>query len=134
VCSRSEKAYRTGAQGSVSAHNAFLQIGVELGIPGLALFVFLLYRAVKTAVAASASRDNRRELAMEAWLARGCGIVGVWVYRVGFSLFAGVLEHSVPTSRNFGVLYVSRRTRPGSAPRIDEQAAGDTAASLWKTP
>src|SRR5215471_3448253 len=30
-----------------TVHNSFLQIGAELGIPGLALFVFLLYWAVK---------------------------------------------------------------------------------------
>lgn len=60
-----------GGRGKWStAHNAFLQIGAELGIPGLALFLFLLYRGVKNCRRVIRLARQRPELATEAWLAR----------------------------------------------------------------
>jgi O-antigen ligase len=60
-----------GGKGKWStAHNAFLQIGAELGIPGLALFLFLLYRGVKNCRRVIRLARQRPELAKEAWLAR----------------------------------------------------------------
>jgi O-antigen ligase len=54
-----------------TAHNAFLQIGVELGVPGLALFVFLLYRTVKNCHIVMRLARQLPQLSVEAWLARG---------------------------------------------------------------
>src|SRR5262249_18387629 len=54
-----------------AAHNSFLQIGTELGIPGLALFIFLLYRAVKNCRVVMRRARQRPQLSVEAWLARG---------------------------------------------------------------
>ncbi|TMK82137.1 MAG: hypothetical protein E6G47_01260 [Actinobacteria bacterium] len=118
-----------------SAHNAFLQIGVELGIPGLALFGFLLYRAVKNCRRVIRLARQRRELAMEAWLARSVEL-SVYAFIVGsFSLsqaYSSILYLLVAISVVLVRLASARGA--GSAPRIDEQAAGDTAGSSGKTP
>ena len=54
-----------------TAHNAFLQIGVELGIPGLVLFIFLLYRTVKNCHIVMRLARQHPQLSVEAWLASG---------------------------------------------------------------
>lgn len=69
-----------------TAHNSFLQIGAELGLGGLALFVALLVRTVVSCrTAARAARADSR-LARRAWLAPGVEM-SVYGYIVaGFSL------------------------------------------------
>jgi O-antigen ligase len=69
-----------------TAHNAFLQIGAELGITGLALFIYLLYRGVKNCrrVVRLAERDPA--LVREAWLARSIEISLYGYIIVGLTL------------------------------------------------
>ncbi len=55
-----------------TAHNAFLQIGTELGIPGLVLFAFLLYRAARNCHVVTRRARQEPHLSVEAWLA--CGV------------------------------------------------------------
>src|SRR5215469_7225563 len=69
-----------------TAHNSFLQIGAELGIPGLALFVFLLYRAVKNCHRVIHLARQRPELTTEAWLSRGVELSVYGFIVAGFSL------------------------------------------------
>jgi O-antigen ligase len=69
-----------------SAHNAFLQIGVELGIPGLALFVFLLYRTVKNCRRVIRLARQQPGMATEAWLARSVELSLYGFLIVGFGL------------------------------------------------
>src|SRR5262249_22575994 len=67
-----------GVRGKWSAaHNAFLQIGAELGLVGLGLFIFLVYRALKNC------RLPQHGPPDTGWLARsvelslfGCIVVG----------------------------------------------------------
>ena len=118
-----------------SAHNAFLQIGVELGVPGLALFVFLLYRALKNCRRVIRLARQRRELAMEAWLARSVELSVYGFIVAAFSLsqaYSSILYLLVAASVVLVRLASARST--GSGPRIDEQRAGDTAGSSGKTP
>jgi O-antigen ligase len=76
-----------GGKGKWStAHNAFLQIGAELGIPGLALFLFLLYRGVKNCRRVIRLARQRPELAKEAWLARSVELSLYGFIVVGFGL------------------------------------------------
>lgn len=72
-----------------ATHNSFLEIGVELGLPGLALFLFLLYRAVKNCRGVIHLARRQTGLATEAWLARGVEL-SLYGYMVaGFGLSQG---------------------------------------------
>jgi O-antigen ligase len=63
--------YSHGGKGKWSAaHNAFLQIGAELGVLGLAFFIFFLYRGVRNCRRVIRLARQRPEMAAHAWLAR----------------------------------------------------------------
>jgi len=71
---------------------------------------------------------------MEA-VASTCVELSVMVYRCWFQPVAGVLEHSVPTSRNFRVLVRLASARgPDRPPASMSRPAGDTAASSGRHP
>jgi hypothetical protein len=52
-----------------TAHNAFLQIAVELGIPGIAIFVTLLYTAIRSCRCLVRAATDRPELNKMTWMA-----------------------------------------------------------------
>jgi len=84
-----------------TAHNAFLQIGVELGIPGLALFVFLIYRAVRNCHIVMRLARREPELSVEAWLARSVELALYGFIVAAFSLsqaYSSILYILVATS------------------------------------
>jgi O-antigen ligase len=118
-----------------AAHNAFLQIGAELGIPGLALFVFLLYRAVKNCRRVIRLARQRPELATEAWLAHSVELSLYGFIVVGFSLsqaYSSIPYALIAISVVLARL-ASARTA-GSSARRDEAAEGDMAGSSGRAP
>jgi O-antigen ligase len=71
-----------------AAHNSFIQVGAELGVGGLALFLFLLYRGVKNSrIIASLSRRDAR--------LRSClGLApGIEVSLYGYIVMGTTLSH-----------------------------------------
>jgi O-antigen ligase len=72
-----------------TAHNSFIQIGAELGLLGLTLFIFLLYRAIRNCrmLIGRARRDSR--LHSHLWLANGLEISLYGYIIAGFSLSHG---------------------------------------------
>jgi O-antigen ligase len=79
--------YSHGGAGKWSAaHNSFLQIATELGVVGLILFVFVLYRAVASCRELAREGSEYRDRAALQPLARGVEI-GLYGYLVtGFGL------------------------------------------------
>jgi O-antigen ligase len=63
-----------------AAHSAYLQVGAELGVAGLGLFLFLLYRGLRNC--RRAARMFGRRLPDRAPLARGLE-ASLWVFAVG---------------------------------------------------
>jgi O-antigen ligase len=76
----------------MGAHSSFIQIAAELGLGGLALFVFLLYRGIINGRAVAAATRRTRALAGHYWMAHA--IEGsVWAYAVaGATLTQGYSE------------------------------------------
>ncbi len=118
-----------------TAQNAFLQIGAELGIPGLALFVFLLYRAVKNCRRVTRLARQRPELAMEAWLARSVELSLYGFIVAGFSLsqaYSSIPYALIAISVVLARL-ASARTEQ-SSPRGNEPAGEDMSGSSGRGP
>jgi O-antigen ligase len=64
------------------AHNSFIQIGAELGIGGLALYVYLLYRTIRNC--RTVNRRTRRDRSLQYQLAMAQGTeIAVYGYIVG---------------------------------------------------
>jgi O-antigen ligase len=76
----------------MGAHSSFIQIAAELGLGGLALFVFLLYRGIINGRAVAAATRRTRALLGHYWTAHA--IEGsVWAYAVaGATLTQGYSE------------------------------------------
>jgi O-antigen ligase len=65
-----------------TAHNALLQIAVELGIPGVAIFVMLLYGALRTCRRLVRDTSRRPELNKMTWMAHAVE-TSLYAYIVG---------------------------------------------------
>ena len=65
-----------------TAHNAFLQIAVEMGIPGVAIFVTLLYGAIKSCRRLVRVASRRPELNKMTWMAHAVE-TSLYAYIVG---------------------------------------------------
>lgn len=65
-----------------TAHNAFLQIAVELGIPGVAIFVTLLYRAIRSCRRLVRASSGRPELNGMTWMAHAVE-TSLYAYMIG---------------------------------------------------
>jgi len=65
-----------------AAHNAYLQIAVEMGIPGLAIFVTLLYGAIRSCRRLVRAASGRAELKEMAWMAHAVE-TSLYAYMVG---------------------------------------------------
>ena len=76
----------------MGAHSSFIQIAAELGLGGLALFVFLLYRGIVNCRAVAGATRRTRALVGHYWTAHA--IEGsVWAYAVaGATLSQGYSE------------------------------------------
>jgi O-antigen ligase len=106
-----------------ATHNSFLEIGVDLGIPGLALFAFLLYRAVKNCRGVVRLARQQPGLAMEAWLATAVEVSLYAYITAGFALsqaYSPIPYLLVATSVVLARL-ASARTGV-SGPRADESS------------
>jgi O-antigen ligase len=78
-----------GKGGWMTAHNSFLQIGAELGLLGLALFIFLLTKAIKNCrMVIHRARDDA-QIEQYLWLAHGLEISLYAFIIAGFSLSQG---------------------------------------------
>jgi O-antigen ligase len=89
-----------------TAHNSFIQIGAELGVAGLGLFVFLLYRAVKNCRPVIRLARHDPELDPCPWLARGLEVSLYGYIVAGFSLSQG---HSLSLYFLLGISVVLKR-------------------------
>jgi O-antigen ligase len=106
-----------------AAHNSFLEIGVELGIPGLALFVFLLYRAVKNCRGVVRLARQQPGLGTEAWLATAVEVSLYAYIAAGFVLsqaYSPIPYLLVATSVVLARLASARTWASG--PRTDESS------------
>jgi putative inorganic carbon (HCO3(-)) transporter len=65
-----------------TAHNAFLQIAVEMGIPGVAIFVTLLYGATRSCRRLVRATSRRPELSKMTWMAHAVE-TSLYAYIVG---------------------------------------------------
>lgn len=70
--------------GLVNSHIAYLTVIVELGIPGLALFLWVLWRLWSSVW--PAVRDGRRGLAARVQLAAGAAVLGLLVQALTYSI------------------------------------------------
>lgn len=77
----------TTAATALTAHNTFLELGVELGLPGLILFVWLLI------VAFSGSNFLIRQPVGSLWHALGISLFGVWISYIVILMFGGNIIH-----------------------------------------
>ena len=113
-----------------AAHNAFLQIGAELGVPGLVLFVFLLYRAVKNCRRVIRLERQRPGLVTVACLARGVELSLYGFIVAAFNLsqaYSSMLYVLIAISVVLARLASARKESLG--PRRDAPAGEDVAGS-----
>jgi O-antigen ligase len=60
-----------GRGGYLGAHNSFIQVGAELGILGIVLFVYLLYRAIRNYRMVLRTAGTLPQLRYHLWTAHG---------------------------------------------------------------
>jgi O-antigen ligase len=72
-----------------TAHNSFIQVGAELGLPGLILFIFLLYSAIRNCRMVIGRARHDSLLNPYLWLANGLEISLYGYIIAGFSLSHG---------------------------------------------
>jgi len=80
---------QTFGRGTFAAHNSFTQIGAELGIFGLALFVYLLYRAIRNYRTVIRVTQSVPQLRYHLWTAHGLE-TGVY----GYIIAGAALNHA----------------------------------------
>jgi O-antigen ligase len=115
-----------GGQGKwEAAHNSFLQVGAELGFGGLALLIFLIYRAIRTC------RALRRSPAGTVTSEHLLLVKGVEISLYGFVIVGFALSHGYSFILYFllgmavalGRLGTQATTVPASAPARQRTAA-----------
>ena len=98
-------------------HNSFIQITAELGLPGLAVFLFLLYRGLGNCRRVIRATRGFRSLAGHFWIAHGLE-ASLWGYIVaGFALsqaYSDIFHFLLAMSLILVRLTASRLHRPGT--------------------
>jgi O-antigen ligase len=122
--------------GYKGAHNSFIQVGAELGLLGLALLVYLLYRAIRNCRLVIRLTRSVPELRYQMWIAHGLEaalygyIVGGAALNFGYST---ILYYLVGTSVVLKWVTVRDRARSEGRPSPQpERFAGSV--PWWKAP
>jgi O-antigen ligase len=116
-------------------HNSFLQMGAELGVAGLALFLFILYRAVRNCreVIRIARRDRR--LTYHLSMAHGIEIA-VYGYAVGAVALTQAYSDILYLLVGMSVLLKWLTPKPGNHPKSALSPSPSPASSRpwWRAP
>ncbi|MGH2599601.1 MAG: O-antigen ligase family protein [Dehalococcoidia bacterium] len=128
-----EQGQTFGRGGWKAPHNSFTQIGAELGILGLALFVYLLYRSIRNYRTVIRMARRVPQLQYHLWTAHG---LETSVY--GYIIAGAALNHAYSTifyylvAMSVVVKWVTLRDRA----RLDGLASArpDAAPLWWKAP
>jgi O-antigen ligase len=124
----------THAHGKWTApHNSYIQIGAELGLGGLALFMFLLYRTVRNY--RDVVRLTRRDRRLQYYYRLASGLeVSTYAYIIGAlplsQAYSEIFYFLVATSVLFRHMILRRLAR--SADGESGAAAGRVSLPWWK--
>ena len=111
-----------------AAHNSFLQLGAELGIPGLLLFLFLLYRAIRNCMAVIQMAKREPRLETHAWLARGVEI-SLWGFIVSGVALSQAYAHFLYALIGLSIALVRQAAEiaRSAAPTAEQREAAGSA-------
>jgi O-antigen ligase len=122
--------------GYKGAHNSFIQVGAELGLLGLALLVYLLYRAIRNCRLVIRLARSVPELRYQMWIAHGLE-AAIYGYIIGGAAlnhgYSAILYYLIGTS--VVLKWVTVRDRARSEGRSSPQPkrfAGSV--PWWKAP
>jgi putative inorganic carbon (hco3(-)) transporter len=126
---------QTFGGGWKAAHNSFTQIGAELGVLGLALFVFLLYRSIRNYRMVIRIARSVPQLQYHLWVAHGfeTGIYGYIIAGAALNhAYSNIFYYLVAMSVALKWVTLRDRARldaPGSAP-----SEAGRSLPWWKAP
>lgn len=114
-------------------HSSFIQIAAELGLPGLAVFLFLLYRGLGNCRRVIRATRGSRSLAGHFWIAHGLE-ASLWGYIVAGSAlsqaYSDIFHFLLAMSLILVRLTASRLHRPGEHAAVSVPAA--TSGPWWR--